>query len=176
MSGCNAPSGSVRAGKVASIPASAARSAISRSAAGRTLQLGASGLGAAQLIKGRDAAELSAEQIGHAIDGAQLLEEPEVRPGKYIPVFVVEGNSVIVDGKRYVSSLIRGARDSQREYNWEATKEVEMLAMQATSPYLVTPRMVQNHENQWQDAPNKNFFYLKFNPDPEAPGGPQPGR
>ncbi len=47
--------------------------AISRSAAGRTLQLGASGLGAAQLIKGRDAAELSAEQIREAIDGAQLL-------------------------------------------------------------------------------------------------------
>ena len=111
--------------------------------------------------------------VKRLIDGAQLLEEPEVRPGKYIPVFVVEGNSVIVDGKRYVSSLIRGARDSQREYNWEATKKIEMLANRSNAPYLVTPKQIQNHESQWQEAANRNATYLLVNPDPEMPGWPQ---
>lgn len=111
--------------------------------------------------------------VMHLINGVEELEEPVDRPGKCIPIFAVEGDAFWVKGKRYLLSLIRSARDIQRLYNWEATKEIEILAMQATSPWMVTPRMVQNHENQWQDAPNKNYWYLKFNPDPEFPGGPQ---
>lgn len=111
--------------------------------------------------------------VMHLINGVEELEEPVRRPGKFLPIFCVEGDSFWVRGKRYLLSLIRSARDIQRLYNWEATKEIEILAMQATSPYIVTPRMVQNHEGQWQDAPNKNFFYLKVNPDPDMPGWPQ---
>ena len=124
-------------------------------------------------VEGKAAKPKPKRVVMHLINGVEELEPPTERPGKYLPIFAVEGDAFWVKGKRYLLSLIRSARDIQRLYNWEATKEVEMLAMQATSPYLVTPRMVQNHENQWQDAPNKNFFYLKFNPDPEAPGGPQ---
>lgn len=108
----------------------------------------------------------------HIIDGVEELEPPTERPGEIIPIFTVEGESFWVKGKRYVTSLIRAARDIQRLYNWEATKEVEILAMQATSPYLVTPKQVQNHESQWQNAPNQNYFYLKYNSDPDAPGPP----
>lgn len=111
--------------------------------------------------------------VKRLIDGAQLLEEPELRPGKYIPVFVVEGNSVIVNGKRYTSSLIRGARDPQRIYNWDATKKIEMLANRSNAPYLVTPKQIQNHEQQWQQAAATNATYLIVNPDPDMPGWPQ---
>lgn len=47
--------------------------ALARCGACRTLQLGASGLGAANPIRGRQAAELSVDQIRKTIDGAQLL-------------------------------------------------------------------------------------------------------
>jgi cell division protein FtsZ len=47
--------------------------ALFRSVAGSTVQLGASGLAAAQPTKGRDAAEMSVEQIREVIDGAQTL-------------------------------------------------------------------------------------------------------
>lgn len=111
--------------------------------------------------------------VCHIIDGIEELEDPTERPGKVIPIFTVEGDSFWVKGKRYVMSLIRSPRDNQRLYNWEATKEVELLAMQSVAPYIVTPKMVENHEAQWQDAPNKNYFYLKANADPNAPQGPQ---
>jgi hypothetical protein len=112
--------------------------------------------------------------VCHYIDGVEELEPPAERPGKIIPIFTVEGDSFWVKGKRYVMSLIRSPRDNQRLYNWEATKEVELLAMASTAPYLVTPKMVQNHEAQWQNAPNQNYFYLKFNADPDAGGVPIP--
>lgn len=111
--------------------------------------------------------------VCHIIDGVEELEPAFERPGKFIPIFQVEGDSFWVKGKRYISSLIRAARDIQRLYNWEATKEVEILAMQATSPYFVTPKMVEGHEGQWQSAPNQNYFYLKFNHDTNEPGGPK---
>ena len=48
--------------------------ALTRSAAGRTIQLGQSGLGAgSKPEKGRDAAELATEEIREAIDGAHML-------------------------------------------------------------------------------------------------------
>lgn len=112
--------------------------------------------------------------VCHIIDGVQELEPPTERPGKVIPIFTVEGDSYWVKGKRYVLSLIRSPRDNQRLYNWEATKEVEFLAMLSSAPYFVTPKQVQNHEAQWQNAPNQNYFYLKYNADPEAPNGPVP--
>ena len=110
--------------------------------------------------------------VRHLIDGVEELEPPTERPGRRIPVFWVEGDSFWVGGVRYVTSLIRGARDNQRLYDWQVTKEVEILAMQSTSCYMVTPKQVENHESQWQEAPNQNFFYLKYNADPDAPGPP----
>jgi cell division protein FtsZ len=48
--------------------------ALTRSSAGRTIQLGQSGLGAgSKPEKGRDAAELAVEEIREAIDGAHML-------------------------------------------------------------------------------------------------------
>ena len=111
--------------------------------------------------------------VCHIIDGVEELELPTERPGKFIPIFAVEGDSFWVKGKRYLLSLIRGLKDPQRRYNWLATKEVEMLAMMSTSPYMVTPKMVEGHESQWQSAPNQNYFYLKFNHDPQQPDGPR---
>lgn len=108
----------------------------------------------------------------HMITGSEELEKPTTRPGEWIPIFPVEGNSLWVNGKRYTSSLIRGARDPQRILNWQETKMLEMLAVQSTAPYWLTPKQAQNHEKMLQNAPNQNYFYLPFNPDPENPGPP----
>lgn len=108
----------------------------------------------------------------HLINGVEELEPVVERPGVHIPIFWVEGDSFWVDGKRHVQSLIRSARDIQKLYNWEATKEVEFLAMQSSAPYMMTPTKVQNHEGQWQSAANTNSSYLLYNHDPLEPGPP----
>ncbi|HEV2170162.1 MAG TPA: portal protein, partial [Candidatus Binatus sp.] len=111
--------------------------------------------------------------VCHIIDGVQELEEPTERPGKYIPIFQVEGNSVWVNGLRYVLSLIRGARDPQRILNWQETRLIELLAVQSNAPFWLTPKQAEGHEEQLRNAPNQNHFYLPYNPDPSAPGPPQ---
>lgn len=50
-------------------------------------------------------------------NGYEILEHGEW-PGKYIPVIPVLGDEIVIDGKKYYLSLIRGAKDPQRMYNY----------------------------------------------------------
>jgi hypothetical protein len=65
------------------------------------------------------------------INGYEILEEREWA-GKYIPVIRIVGNEFEVDGRLYVSGLVRNAKDAQRMYNYWVSQEAEMLATVAS--------------------------------------------
>lgn len=111
------------------------------------------------------------ELVKHILSGVEELEKPTLHPGKCVPLFPVYGDELWVDGKRYISSLIRDARGIQVLYNWQANKEAETLAMAPKNPYLATPKMIENHETEWDQMNNSPRNYVLFNVDPEAPDG-----
>ncbi len=61
-------------------------------------------------------------------NGYEVLEEQEW-PGKSIPVVRVVGNEYEVEGRIYISGLVRNAKDAQRMYNYWVSQEAEMLAL-----------------------------------------------
>jgi hypothetical protein len=61
-------------------------------------------------------------------NGYEVLEERDWA-GKYIPVIRVIGNEFEIDGRMYVSGLVRNAKDAQRMYNYWVSQEAEMLAL-----------------------------------------------
>lgn len=111
------------------------------------------------------------ELVKHILSGIEELEKPTLHPGKCVPLFPVYGDELWVDGKRFIGSLIRDARGIQVLYNWQANKEAETLAMAPKNPYLATPKMIENHESEWDQMNNSPRNYVLFNVDPEAPGG-----
>lgn len=50
-------------------------------------------------------------------NGYEILEEGEWA-GKYIPIIRVVGNEFLVDGERFVTGIVRNAKDPQRMYNY----------------------------------------------------------
>jgi hypothetical protein len=98
------------------------------------------------------------------INGYEVLEEREWA-GQYIPVVRVIGNEFEVDGKVYVSGLVRNAKDAQRMYNYWVSQEAEMLALAPKAPFIGYGGQFEGYEQQWKTANTQNWPYLEVNPD-----------
>jgi hypothetical protein len=98
------------------------------------------------------------------INGYEILEEREWA-GKYIPVVRIVGNEFEVDGRLYVSGLVRNAKDAQRMYNYWVSQEAEMLALAPKAPFIGYGGQFEGYENQWKTANTTNWPYLEVNPD-----------
>jgi hypothetical protein len=98
------------------------------------------------------------------INGYEILEEREWA-GKWIPVIRIVGNEFEVDGRLYVSGLVRNAKDAQRMYNYWVSQEAEMLALAPKAPFIGYGGQFEGYENQWKTANTTNWPYLEVNPD-----------
>lgn len=98
------------------------------------------------------------------INGYEILEKREWA-GKYIPVVRVVGNEFEVDGRLYVSGIVRNAKDAQRMYNYWVSQEAEMLALAPKAPFIGYGGQFEGYENQWKTANTTNWPYLEVNPD-----------
>jgi hypothetical protein len=97
-------------------------------------------------------------------NGYEVLEEQNWA-GKWIPVIRVIGNEFEVDGRIYVSGLVRNAKDAQRMYNYWVSQEAEMLALAPKAPFIGYGGQFEGYENQWKTANTTNWPYLEVNPD-----------
>jgi len=98
------------------------------------------------------------------INGYEILEESEWA-GKFIPVVRVVGNEFEIDGRVYVSGLVRNAKDAQRMYNYWVSQEAEMLALAPKAPFIGYGGQFEGYETQWKTANTQNWPYLEVNPD-----------
>ena len=98
------------------------------------------------------------------INGYEILEERDWA-GKYIPVIRIVGNEFEVDGRLYVSGLVRNAKDAQRMYNYWVSQEAEMLALAPKAPFIGYGGQFEGYEDKWKTANTNNWPYLEINPD-----------
>jgi hypothetical protein len=97
-------------------------------------------------------------------NGYEILEEQEWA-GKWIPVIRVVGNEFEVDGRIFISGLVRNAKDAQRMYNYWVSQEAEMLALAPKAPFIGYGGQFEGYEQQWKTANTTNWPYLEVNPD-----------
>jgi len=97
-------------------------------------------------------------------NGFDILDEREWS-GKWIPVVRVVGNEWEVEGRMYISGLVRNAKDAQRMYNYWTSQEAEMLALAPKAPFIGYGGQFEGYEQQWKTANTTNWPYLEVNPD-----------
>lgn len=105
------------------------------------------------------------------LNGQQILEggeEGKVFPSRYVPVARVVGNEYEVDGKNYISGIVRNAKDSQRMYNIAQTAIVERVMQAPKSPWVAPAEAIEGYEKVWQTANTANHSFLPFNHKDEA--------
>lgn len=100
------------------------------------------------------------------LNGQQILEggpDGKEFPSRYIPVARVVGNEWEVDGKVYVSGIVRNAKDSQRMYNVAQTAVVERVMLSPKAPWTAPVDAIQGYEKTWQSANTGNHSFLPYN-------------
>jgi len=108
------------------------------------------------------------------INGFEVLQEQDWA-GDWIPVVRVIGNEFEIDGRLYLSGIVRNAKDAQRMYNYWVSQEAEMLALAPKAPFIGYGGQFEGYENQWKTANTTNWPYLEVNPDvTDGQGGPLP--
>lgn len=110
------------------------------------------------------------------MSGSDILEETQVL-SKWLPIVPVYGNVLWVDGKRYVCGLTRQLMDGQRAKNYERSAQIEMIALQPKSPFIIPFESVENFEGEWAAANTSSKAYLPYNAlDSEGKPLPAPTR
>ena len=103
----------------------------------------------------------------------ELLEEHKRIPGKFIPIIMVKGEEVNIEGKPFVRGLIHDAIDSQKLVNYWNSAAAEIIALAPKAPWLLTSEQIQGHEEAFAKANVENYPVLLYN---HIEGQPQPTR
>ena len=102
--------------------------------------------------------------IQRIMTGAEILSEREW-PGKYIPIIPVYGDEFWIDGKRYLRSLINGAKDAQQMLNFWRTSGTELVALAPRVPFIGKKGQFDHDQERWQTANVKSHSYLEYTGD-----------
>lgn len=97
------------------------------------------------------------------LNGNEVLEKKDWA-GSYIPVVRVIGNEFEIEGKTYISGIVRNAKDAQRMYNYWTSQEAEMLALAPKAPFVGAAGQFEGFEDKWKTANIQNYPYLEYNP------------
>lgn len=96
------------------------------------------------------------------LNGKQILERGEF-PSHYIPIFPVIGNEGFIEGKRYLSGIVKAAMDSQRLYNYVRSAFTEAVTLAPKAPYIAAAGQIDDFP-EWEDANVENYSVLRYNP------------
>lgn len=111
----------------------------------------------------------SKRMVKQYICGAEILETNDWA-GKYIPIIPVFGAEVFYEGKRYLKSLIRDAKDPQRMLNYWRTASTELVALAPKTPFIGPVGAFDTDAAKWETANTKSHAYIEYD------GGTSPQR
>jgi hypothetical protein len=106
----------------------------------------------------------------YLLTGAEVLETNQWA-GKYIPIVPVYGESINVEGKRVLRSLIRSAKDAQRMFNYWRTASTELVALAPKAPYIGPKGSFETDAEKWATANTQTHAFIEY--DPVAAGRPE---
>jgi hypothetical protein len=104
------------------------------------------------------------------INGIDVLEGNKEKtagrdlPGPYIPIVPMQGEKLVVNGKRNLRGMVRDAKDPQRTYNFWVSAETEMIALAPRAPVVGAVGQFETTKEQWLLANRRNFPFLEYDP------------
>jgi len=106
--------------------------------------------------------------------GAEIIDTIEW-PGQFIPIIPVYGDEVVVEGKRYLRSMIADAKDPQRNLNFWRSKASETASKQTRNQWIGPEDAFQgDYADRWDNPDNHNVLIYAGTVEPHRPaqGGP----
>ncbi len=93
----------------------------------------------------------------------QRVVDDTIWPGKYIPLVRVIGEETIIEGTLDRKGHTRSMKDAQRMYNYNASAQVEFVALQGKTPWIAASKAIEEYESMWNSANVVNHSVLIYN-------------
>lgn len=93
--------------------------------------------------------------------GVEVLEENDWL-GRYIPIIPVYGDEYMIEGKRYLRSLIHSAKDAQRMFNYWRTNATELVALAPRVPWIGPKGTFDTDTERWATANQQSHSFLEY--------------
>lgn len=103
------------------------------------------------------------EKIEWYLIAGDLIVDETVWPGTYIPLVPVIGEETVIEGLMDRKGHTRAMKDAQRLYNYNASSQVEFVALQSKTPYLAPAKAIEEYQQYWNSANQVNHAYLPWN-------------
>ena len=109
--------------------------------------------------------------VHYKISGSEILDGPNEWSGKYIPIVVVYGYPIVIDGKYYYHGMARFSRDAQQLYNYTVGAIADTSALSPKDPIFITADQVEGYEKDYETFNSRNSPFLFYN---DVEGGKVP--
>ena len=114
----------------------------------------------------------------YILSGAEVLETIEW-PGKFIPIVMVIGDEVVIDGKRTLKSLIRDAKDAESEHCYWRSMAAETIALAPKVPFIGPEGAFDGDVEKWSTANDSSHAFITYKgqipPQRQGYAGPSAG-
>jgi len=107
--------------------------------------------------------ELSDEVVEWKLIVGEHVVDETTWPGEFIPLVRVVGTETVIEGRLDRCGHTRGMKDSQRMYNYNASSQVEFVALQGKSPWVAASEAIEEYEAMWNTANIVNHSVLVYN-------------
>jgi hypothetical protein len=97
----------------------------------------------------------------YILNGVEVLETREWS-GRYIPIVPVYGEMVNVEGRRILKSLIRDAKDAQRNFNYWRTTTTELIALAPKMPFVGAAGSFETDADKWARANTDTMPFVEY--------------
>ena len=97
----------------------------------------------------------------YLLTSSEVLETNEWA-GKYIPICPVYGDEVIDEDERHFISLVRPAKDAQRNYNYWRTASTEKVALATKAPWIGSTGSFDTDRRNWETANTETHPFLEY--------------
>ena len=108
----------------------------------------------------------------YKMSGAEILDGPNEWAGQDIPIVMIYGYNIWINGKHYYRGMVRHAKDAQRVYNYATSAAIEATAQSPKDPFWITAKQSQGYTAELEEFNTNNSPFMYYNPDPQAPGPP----
>jgi len=103
------------------------------------------------------------EQIEwYLIAGEQVIDKT-LWLGKFIPLIRIVGEEIVIEGQMDRKGHTRSMKDAQRMLNFNASSQVEFVALQGKTPWIASAKAIEEYESMWNTANTVNHSVLIYN-------------
>lgn len=99
----------------------------------------------------------------HILTESELLVSDTDYKGKHLPIILVTGEEVDVEGEREFYGIVRGNKDKQTYHNLAKSKEADVVALAPNAQWLAEAKQIKGYEKYWLESNVNGVPILPYN-------------